>query len=244
MLAACGFHASVAITDAATEPASDGRGDGPLADAADAAVDSATANGPMVLQQKTADSANSTQLSVTLNAATSGDWLVMIGAAVSGALDSVTGGGVTTWNLAARSLDNANVEIWYGRTDGSSSTVTINFAASSAIWMNVSEWSGLVMSGVLDGALATSGLLSPADAGTLATTHAHDLVIFAVGDYAPSTFGTPTQGPWSALNSVDVPSQYTQFAWYQVVSATGSFDPTVTETGGGWDAAIAAFKAQ
>ena len=53
----------------------------------------------------------------------------MIGAAEHGGLASVTGGGVATWTRATRSLNNTNIEIWYGITDGSSAAVTATFPA-------------------------------------------------------------------------------------------------------------------
>jgi len=166
---------------------------------------------------------------------TSGRMLVMIGANVSGALTSVTGGG-TTWTLATSSTRYANVEIWFGITDGSSATVTITLnGSSSPIWMSVSEWSGLA---ALDAARSTFGATSPASAGAITTT-GPDLLLFAVADSVPNTFGTPTPGTWTAMTGTT--GMYTQLEWYRTEMVAGTYVPTVSETAGAWDAAIAAF---
>src|SRR3569623_2107533 len=82
-------------------PAADARIDAPVPiDAAPTA---------MLVQQTTAHADMGT-LVVTLPVApTAGNVLVMIGADVHAPLTSVTGGGVTTWMLVARSDDNTNV---------------------------------------------------------------------------------------------------------------------------------------
>jgi hypothetical protein len=168
--------------------------------------------------------------------------LVMVGATTQGALAGVSGGGVTVWANAAISTANCNVEIWYGLSDGSSATVSIAFPNEiGMIWMNVSEWSGLVSSGALDSGTAGNAPTGDATAGTITTTHAHDLLLFAVTDHTPVTFGGPTPGSWTAMTSVDA-GGCLQAAWYAVVTTTGAYAPSTTQSSNGWEAGIAAFR--
>ena len=226
--------------DAAGDSA-DARRDGTIA--IDAPVDAAQP--PELVQQTTATS-NTTNapLVATLPAPpASGALLVMVGAAEHGGLASVTGGGVATWMRATRSLDNTNIEIWYGITDGSSAAVTATFPAYQLpIWMLVTEWSNMASTNLLDMTVSTSGATSPASAGSITTTFARDLVIFGIADQTPNTFGAP-QGTWNALTSVSSIATI-QDVWYQAVTTTGTFAPSATESHHSWDAAIAAFRAR
>jgi hypothetical protein len=228
----CQFHHG-ALHDAAL---ADGTADAPV----DVPVDAQQGSG--LVQQVTAASEGNTQLSATLTAApASGHLLVMVGSAVQGPLMTVSGGGAT-WTMATRSTIHANVEIWYGITDGSSSAVTITFTTiTGQMWMSVSEWSGLVASSVVDKATATSGTSNPAASGSITTTNARDLLIFGVGDRLPNTFGAPTGGPWTAMDGVTT-TMFQQALCYRHVTATGTFAPTLPETGGYWDAGVVAFR--
>lgn len=214
--------------------------DAPMLDAF--APDAAPA-GAQLVQQKARDSATATSLSLTLDTPpTSGNMLVMMGAGPSAQLDGVSGGGVATWTRAAFSPVHTNMEIWFGVTDGSSSTVTISLAQSDAsLSMLVSEWSGLATTLALDGASANAGATSPASAGSITTTHAHDLLLFAVSDYTPNSFGTPSG--FTALTPLaGNQTGVNQVGWYREVTTTGTYSASVTETRHEWDAVLVALK--
>src|SRR5262249_7978327 len=139
---------------------------------------------------------------------------------------------------------NANEEVWFGITDGTSATVTITCATNCGAqptWMNLSEWSGLATANVLDRAVAKDGLQSPARTGPLTTTGALALIVFAVADLTPNTIGAPAPGSWAAFASIETVA-ITQNAWYGFVPP-GTYAPTVTETGNNWDAALVALHA-
>jgi len=237
-------HMPTPLADAAAKDAvilADAPPDGTLP--GDAAPDAPPPSTPMLVQQAGNSANPATTVSATLPAApTNGRVLVMVGAAQSGALTSVTGGGAT-WTRATQSLDNTNIEIWWGVTDGSSAVVTVSRTIeSSPIWLHVSEWTNLETAGTLDRATSTSGLSSPASSGSITTANARDLIIFGATAQAPNTFGTPSQGPWTMLNGV-VGQLDVQGEWYRVVTATGTFAPAVTYNGAGdWEAGIAAFR--
>lgn len=211
------------------------------APAADALPDAAPVTATLIQQAKNS-AATAATLSATLPAApVAGHMLVMIGATPSGPLTSVTGGGAT-WTRAASSTVNSNIEVWYGVTDGSSATVTISRTNNGAtMWLAVSEWSGLATTMSLDAASANDGFAGPVTAGAITTTNARDLVLFAASAYAPSTYGVPSPGAWTAMTGIDT-NMITQRAWYRIEATTGMLAPQVTYTGGTWDAAIVSLR--
>ena len=243
LVAACNFSHGAGPGDAT--PAGDAAAPRDASVAPDGARDAAAPrDAPPVevqlLQQITAYAPNGSPLNATLPATPQpGDVLVMVGAANHGTLAGVSGGGVATWTRAAYSPTNANIEIWFGVTDGSSATVTITFPNNPlSIWMVVSEWSGLT--GALDAAHATAGKTSPASAGAI-TTGARDLIIFGVADSAPNMFGAPSGGAWSALDGI-TSAPIVQAEWYGELDPTSGYAPQVSETAHAWDAAIAALE--
>jgi hypothetical protein len=214
--------------------------------APDVAVDAPMIDAPLptaqLVQQNVNYAALGQQVSVVLaNLPQAGDVLVFVGGCPQNNLDSVSGGGVTTWTRGAFSRVNANVEIWYGVTDGTSATVTAKLSTCvGPIQGHASEWSGLTAT-PSDGGHATAGTTSPADPGAVTTTHARDLLIFGVADDAPNTFGNPAPGTWTAL---EAPSgmYIMQGEWFEVVPAAGTYDPHVSETAHSWDAALVALQ--
>lgn len=95
---------------------------------------------------------------------------------------------------------------------------------------------GLATPAVLDTGVGASGLTSPATAGTVTTT-APDLVLFAVGDDTPNTFGTPSPGAWIALETILEPD-HQQVAWFAGAPTPETIAPTVSETEHSWDAVL------
>ena len=198
---------------------------------------------PMLIQQATNYGELVETLSVTLPTAPAANRvLVMIGANVSGSLTTVSGGGAT-WTRAAQSLINSNVEIWFGVTNGTSSTVTIAKPGSAApTWMHVAEWSGLATTNSIDTARADDGAGATITAGSITTTTTRDLLLFAATASSPTTFGTPTPGTWVTLQGI-TSTTFSQGEWYRIVTANDTFAPSVTQTGSGnWEAAVAAFR--
>jgi hypothetical protein len=197
--------------------------------------------GPGLVQQKSGVQLMGNSLALTFGKAPiAGHLLVMVGGDPQGSLTSVTGGGAT-WTAAAQSTENSNVEIWYGVTDGSSSTVTITLTQNvSPITAAISEWSGLVTMGPLDIARPAAGIQGPAGA-TITTTNARDLVILGVCDSQPNTWGTPAPGTWTTMMGFEG-MFFSLGAWYQVQSTTGTIAARVSETGMHWDAVTAAFR--
>lgn len=209
------------------------------ATAHDAPGDAATT--AMLVQSATSYASPSTSLGVTLpSVPAAGHLLVLIAGNPHAPLTSVTGAGAT-WTLAASSSVYANVEIWLGVTDGSSATLTATDPGSTApMSMLLTEWSGLAATATLDGAAALDGVTSPASPGAITTTNARDLLVFAISDPFPNTFGAPAPGSWSALPELD--HAVSQAAWYRTVDTAGTFAPEVSETAHTWDAALVGLR--
>ncbi len=221
----------------------DGSVDALRPDAAlDAPPDAAAATATLIQQNTAYGAAPTASLSVTLaTTPTAGHVLVMVGATPQASLATVTGGGVTTWTQIAASTVNANIEVWYGVSDGSSSTVTIGLPGGTApMGMAVTEWAGLATTNTLDVKVVANGLTSPANAGALTTTGAPRLLLFAVGNITPNTFGTPGPAMWNALMGPSGAIQ--QRTWYRVTNITSVYVPSVSETGHAWDAALVALR--
>jgi hypothetical protein len=180
-------------------------------------------------------------LTVTLSAPPKpGRLLVMIGGDPASPLQAVTGGGVPTWAIATRSIVNANVEVWYGITDGSSAKVDITLVGSGAVKTAVvTEWgnaNGLV------GASSDDGSTSPATTAPIATTTPDTLAVFAVANFVPNTFGTPGPNAWIQIPFAT--PMHSQSQWYRIVPTPTSVKPEVPITGNTWDAAVVAFRKQ
>ena len=138
-----------------------------------------------------------------------------------------------------------------GTFTGSSYSVTIDTSATITLGLIgtpspgdvasiVSEWSGLT--GTADGGGTANGTASPIATVALTTANANDLLISVGGDTGGMTPGSPGAG-WTAFTA---PAQQPQAAIetaYQIVSATGSYSDTWSDTGStGWDAVIGAFQ--
>lgn len=220
----------------------DGMIDGRIVDASpDAPPPMAT-----LVQSGTNSLNTAAMLQITLPAApVAGHVLLMIGGTPSGELDSVTGGGAT-WTRAASSPSNSNIETWVGVSDGSSSTIVLNRANNlSAMWAVVTEWSGLTTTMTVDQATFAAGGINPVSAGSISTTHAHDLIVFAATGYSPMTFSMPTPGTWTALPGITMPALgggVTQVEWYRIETATGTLSPQMTKSGGAWDANLVGLR--
>jgi hypothetical protein len=172
----------------------------------------------------------------------------MIGATDRSTLIPPTGGGVATWAMAASSFQNADIEIWYGMSDGSSSTVTITCACSSTtlgnMRLSLTEWSGLATGNLFETAGQASGTGNPGTAtpGTLTTLDGPDLLVFGVSIYGTLGADVMDVDTWIPLDAITVGSE-AQSQWYQLPAGPGSYTPSVT-VNGDWDAAIAAFRTQ
>jgi hypothetical protein len=225
----------ICVTELSADAAVDAEADGQTT------IDGTLPTTPTLVQQS-ADSATSGPLTVTLSSLpAAGDVVLVLAGSRQAPLRSVSGGGVTDWKFAARSVINCNEEIWYGITDGTSAAVSLFLPNNTGvIFGHVSQWRGLATT-PLDAATAHSAAASPAAPGTITTRHASDLLVLAASEPGQVTWGEPAPGTWTALTPV-VGGACEQAAWYRFVTETGDYAPTVTESGTeNWDAAVAAF---
>jgi len=221
---------------------------------ADPPPDGGRPAGPTLVQHMTGNMVLSNApwtvpLVVTLPHPTSpGNLLILTGADTAGTITTVAGAGVTWKNAIVSDMFN-NAEIWYGvAPPGFDGVVKISSDAvpqssnDAAFRMILMEWSGLATSpDLLDVAGKGAGNSgSTASAMQITTANAIDLLVFDV------SVDTPVFGPlpdWSLIDTVTIPGNSTERAWYLVTSSPGSFHPMVPENGTQWDTAVAAFKA-
>jgi len=155
----------------------------------------------------------------------------------------VSGGGVSSWTYIW-SQANENTVIVYSIVGSSpSATLTITLVATPSpgdLCAVVSEWSGL--SGATDGTGIATGTASPITTAPITTANATDLLISVRGDTGSMTPGSPGTG-WTAFTAPPQQPKAQIEAAYQIVSATGSYSTTWSDTGStGWGAVIAALK--
>lgn len=196
---------------------------------------------PRLIQHATHAVLGTSTDSCTLTApATAGHTLVFIGEGVISSLETVVGAGVT-WQRAARATTNSNVEIWYGKTTGSGTTITYTAPAASPMICWVGEFTGL--NGSMDAMAASSGDQSPAFPGPLVTTNARDLLVVGYSSFGQPNWGVPTEGPWTSLGEVAHIAN-SQVAFIQPVFSPGTWNPSIMESASDprWDAAAVALE--
>ena len=180
---------------------------------------------------------------------TSGDTLVLLVAdqSTGGAtVNSVTGGGVTTWQKAGGtgSTGNGDSEIWYGTVTASGQTnVTVNLSARTNFQLaDLSEWSGLAAT-PLDKTNSANGSGTAVTAGAVTPSVAGDLVIS--GAYVATGDGTqpaPSNG-FTSLTEVAGGGNFRGYPAYLIDGSTSAISTTWTAPGSGsWSAAIASFE--
>ncbi len=204
----------------------------------DAASDDAS-TGPLLVQEAGQAAVNVTTLSVALSSdPRAHDMLVLVGGGHIGQLLQPTGGSAV-WTRAIYSAVHPNVEIWFGIADGTR-TITIEAFATTGMSLWVGDWTGLALTDTLDDASAAGLTTSPASAGSITISATPELVIFAVNSYLPNTFGIPTGGTWTEVDTQIGDSM--QRVWFDVATTVGDVAPVVDETQHRWDAAIAGFR--
>src|SRR5262249_1018005 len=144
-----------------------------------------------------------TSITLTFSSAPSiGNALILSISNQTGTVSSVSGGGVT-WSKAAQSNSILDAEVWIGlNSDGTSSTVTVNFSGSTNAVANCSEWSGLVTSSPVDlSANHSDSFVTGVASGSITTT-APDLVIAVA---AVGGLGAFTTGPDNGFTPMSTP---------------------------------------
>jgi hypothetical protein len=195
------------------------------------------------VRQSTGSATSGTVISVTITSPTAGNALILTygGNPNTATIASVAGGGVT-WVKAKSSNTNRDAEIWYGlNASGLSTNVTITLNSAlggSGGLANVSEWSGLSGSSVVDASGSASGTSASITTATINTTNANDLII-TIGRHASSS----SLGNLSPFISLASPDSAAFQAAYAIVSSTGSYYGGWTLSSSvAWEAEIAAFK--
>ena len=205
----------------------------------DASIDAFAGPIPQLVQEAFMFEAPATTLTTTFpGTPIAGNVLVAVAGCPTGAIAAISGA-AATWQRVALSTVNPNVEVYIGvATGGTSVTISLP-TCTSQMSLAISEWNH-VDAMPLDTMSIDDGVASPSTAGSITTSGSPRLLLFAVANFTPNTVGTPTDGPWK--NLMPIVGLVEIRIWYRVVTTTGSFAPTVTETRHEWDAALVSLK--
>jgi len=189
-------------------------------------------------------------ISATVTAATSGNVLILaLMVPKAGTISSLALTNVT-WTLASSVASNGLYElyIYYGivsGTGGTSLTFTVTGASSGQpCSIQMSEWSGLSTSTVVDGSPVTNaqalqtGISETTSTGSLTTGTAGDLVIaFMCADGSAGSGYSASGSPGNSFTSISTTNSggaaiiATQLA-YQIESSTGTYSSSQAFSGG------------
>jgi hypothetical protein len=137
-------------------------------------------------------------------------------------------------------------EIWVGQVQTAGTTVTLALSVSAtSVAANISEWSSLstTADGTNSHGQSTGTTVSP---GSITTTAANDLVISIASSRGLTAVSDPGS-PWTALTATGtsggLTGSNTQIGEvYQILVATGSFNPSFTVASTAAGAAVAGIK--
>lgn len=153
-----------------------------------------------------------------------------------------------TWNRvtgANRGNGTAQVELWWGVPAASAGTAVkmTNSDFCNEAEMNVSSWTGLLQSGVVDGTAATnSGTITTETTSAYSNTQAKGLVFTNMGvNFVANPSSTPSG--YTVLTAANAAASYQINSAYKIVAATGAQSATWTTSGAGdWDTILVSFK--
>lgn len=186
-----------------------------------------------------------TSVTVTLpGGTTAGNMLVAV--LMSDASDTDTFTPPAGWALAVAHGFNgigAIVAVYYlaNCSAGSTSFAFTRGSGGFPFSALVAEYSGLATTSPLDKTATGDGTSGAGSAGSITTTQADELLIFAVNFDATATV---TAGSSMTLED-SLQNSGSTTAWEQrILTATGTYSPTMSQsTGAGWTAVQASFKA-
>jgi hypothetical protein len=210
-------------------------------------------------------SGNTVETPTLSNVPTNGNTLILLvgddGNTSGSKVSSVTGGGVTTWNLVQQvngsgSPDKGEAEIWYGLITcspctSSNEAVTVTMSSNTNVQLaNVSEWSGIATSSPVDSSTSAVGTASGTTftSGPISLSKTGDLIVsdawLEAGSFGFSSQPAPPSG-FTALSETQAGgSLFRGLDAYQIDSSAGSISAGWTEnaSGGAYATAIAAFE--
>jgi hypothetical protein len=144
----------------------------------------------------------------------------------------------------------AAVVIFRALLSASSGTFTVtlsNVTFSDSISLVIMEFSGILSVSPIDGSNSANGSSTAPAPGSITTTNIPDVLLAVVGSdvsNANTITASPGGGYISLLKNINsTGAQSAGEAMYQIVSSTGSFNPTWTTVSGAWAAGQIAYKA-
>jgi hypothetical protein len=191
-----------------------------------------------------------TTKTVTIAAPAAGNALrLWVGSVTGATISSVSGGGVT-WSLVNASVDTsgARLELWAGEnSSGSGTTISVVMSTSyqGTCPYNLTEWSGMPTTAVVDGGPTTAAPTTAAIGTASITPSAGNPVLIFAG--AQVYTQSVTAGPTGGFTALSTASNVTMAFAYQIVpAASGSYAAGWTKSASygqcttlivGWDGA-------
>lgn len=205
------------------------------------------------LSNAPAAATTSTTFSITAPAA--GNILILVirttGTTAGGMVSTITGGGVTTWTKAKdyQQASWRNGEIWYGFTDGTSSSITVN-NASAAVAIACLEFSGVDSHAAVDVTVPagnTGVSSSPVTSSVTPVTNGILLVGVLGAGQSGDTYSSPTNSFnfTTLLTGGAAGANFTGQPAYRIQATAGATTYGATlSTSRTWGAMIVAFRAE
>lgn len=178
------------------------------------------------------DATNNTTFNYSASA---GNFLVVFagrsGGTATGAMTGVTDSASQTWTLATRGsvsgIQYSRIECWYIANTQAITSITLQSSTSQIYDWNVSEWSGVEDSSVLDvyspdnSGMGSSGttVLTP----EITSTNANDLILAAF-HCSGTDSTTKDTSAFTSLTAFDHTTLATGEAAYRIVSSTGNYN--------------------
>lgn len=203
-----------------------------------------------VVQQKSGTAGTGSSIAVTPDAAwTDGNLIVVCirsqGGSGAGAVSSVTGGGVSSWNNIT---PQSNVSTWYSNiyygynAGGGSTAVTVNFGGSCSKTVNACEVGGAATSSVLEGQNGANGVNGTSmNSGNVTPTAGDDVIFFNCGAFQANTTATAGPSGWTDLTG-GAPTTAQPASYKIVTSVSGSYNATYGIGYNRYTVVIAGFK--
>lgn len=188
-------------------------------------------------------STSGTSISTSLTSAAAGDLLVVICAA--NASSTITG--PSGFSTAINQAGTVSQAIFYKIAAGGETSESCNLSGNNTMAIQAYEYSGVHAYTTLDGTASASGNSTTISTGTLATTHADDLLLAA----AISNTNAGTIGSWTnsftSENNFSITSgpkgNRAAFAGADfAATSTGSYSATASTPSAAWSGQIVAFR--
>lgn len=157
-------------------------------------------------------------------------------ASFGGGTQTMSGGGVTTWNQAFFFGSHIGTSLYWGIVDGTSSTtITFAYSPNESGVFRVMEWAGKYAQGQTTNA---SGVSTAVATGSITPGQSNELVIAVAS--AQSTFSAGPTAGFTSQGTLTITGLFHDTATL-IQGTAAAINPGWTIASNGWDAGICSF---